>query len=80
MLEKESGQPIQGMPLGHGLSATSPYTVEASDSVIEFTSGSSVTVTFEDGSVAFGDVLVGGRYAIVKGTVIIESTGSFNIG
>ncbi len=80
MLEKDSGQPIQGMPLSYGMGAVSPYTVEATDSVIEFLETGEVTVVLGDGTTVVGNVLSGGRYAIVRGTKTITFGGTFNIG
>ncbi|RLA58968.1 MAG: hypothetical protein DRQ78_11225 [Epsilonproteobacteria bacterium] len=79
MLNKDSGQPIQGMPLGRG-NATSPYTVQSTDNVIEFTEAGDVTCTLADGTTPITAVLAGARYSISNGVTIITFTGTFSVG
>ena len=79
MLEKDAGQPIQGMPLGRG-NETSPYTVQSTDNVVEFTEAGDVTTTFEDSTSTITAVLAGARYAISNGVTTITFSGTFSIG
>ncbi len=78
MLQKDSGRPIQGMPLGKG-NAISPVTLEQSDNVVEFIEAGDVTCTLEDGSTTVTTVLAGSRYGIGNGVTIITFGGTFNV-
>ncbi len=75
MLQKR----IQGMPLGRG-NATSPYTVQQMDTVVEFVAAGDVTCTLEGGGTNITTVLAGGRYALIPGVITITFSGTFNIG
>ncbi len=79
MLRKDSGEPIQGMPLGKG-NATSPYTVEETDNVVEFTEAGDVTTTDLRGITVVTSVLAGGRYALRSDIVTVSFDGTFNVG
>jgi len=70
---------IQAMPLGRG-DETSPYTVQQTDDVVEFTTGGTVTVTPEAGTPKTTTVLAGSRYSITPGTKTITFGGKFSIG
>ena len=79
MLRKDSGNPIQGMPLGRG-NATSPYTVQEGDNVVEFVDAGIVTCTYENGTTTDTNVLSGSRYGIALGVVTIDFGGTFIVG
>ena len=79
-LAKDSGRPIQAMPLGKGFGATSPYTVQPTDNVVEFVEAGQVTIDFIDGTQVQGSVLAGSRYAIPNYVTTITTTSEFNIG
>ncbi len=79
MLTKDAGAPIQGMPLGKG-NATSPYSVESTDNVVEFVEAGDVTCTFLGGGTTVTTVLVGSRYGISNGVATITFGGVFNVG
>ena len=69
---------IQAMPLVGD--ATSPYTVQDSDDVVEFTESGTATITFDDNSIRTSTVLEGSRYAIANGTKTITFSGTFSVG
>jgi len=79
MLNKDAGKPIQGMPLGNG-NATSPYTVQSTDNVVEFTTGGDVVTTNLDTTTKTTTVLSGSRYSISNDVTIITFSGTFSIG
>ena len=79
-LEKDSGRPIQAFPLGLGLGATSPYTVQPTDNVVEFTASGTVVTTIIGGGTKTGAVLAGSRYSIPNYITIITFDSTFNIG
>ena len=79
MMEKDSGQPIQAMTLGRG-NATSPYTVLATDNIVEFTTDGDVTCNIEGGTTTTTTVLTGSRYSIANGVTTITFSGTFSIG
>jgi len=64
---------IQGPVLAMG-DAVSPYTVQKTDKVVEFTSAGIVDT---DGRAT--TVLVGSRYAIGSGVKVITFSGTFNV-
>lgn len=70
---------IQAMPIGSG-NATSPYTVQETDDVVEFTTAGDVTITPEAGADTTTTVLAGSRYAITNGTKTITFGGTFSVG
>jgi len=70
---------IQAMPLVRG-NATSPYTVQKEDDVVEFTAGGDAICGFNDGTTTTTTVLAGGRYSIGNGVVTITFDGTFSIG
>lgn len=80
MLSKDSGLPIQAMPLGKGLGATSPYTVQAYDKAVEFVEPGTATIAFDDGTSVTVDMNGGSRYAIPSYVKTITFDGAFNIG
>jgi len=69
---------IPAMPLGRG-DATSPYTVQAEDVVVEFTAEGSATVEMVDGVSKPTTVVKGGRYSL-GGVKKITFSGTFSIG
>jgi len=79
MLNSDGAQKIQGMPLGRG-NATSPYNVENTDTVVEFTTAGDVTCTFVGGATSVTAVLAGSRYSISNDMTIITFGGTFSIG
>ena len=74
MLEKDSGLPIQAMPLGRG-DAASPYIVQQSDTVVEFTADGTVVATLGTGGTTSTTVLAGARYSIGVGVVSFTLVG-----
>jgi len=78
-MEATKGDLIQGMPLGRG-NATSPYTVQEMDTVVEFLVDGDVVCKLDSGATTTTSVLAGGRYAIGKGVVTITTTSTFSIG
>ena len=78
MMEIANGDSIQGQVLGRG-DAVSPYSVQSTDALVEFTSADTVTCTLADGTTTDTTVLEGSRYAIGNGVVTIVFAGTFNI-
>jgi len=66
------------MPIGRG-DATSPYTVQEEDTVVEFTSDGSATIEMEDGTSKDTTVVKGGRYSL-GGVKTVTFGGTFSIG
>ena len=69
---------IPAMPLGRG-DATSPYTVQEEDTVVEFTADGSADVEMVDGTTTTTTVVTGGRYSL-GGVKKITFSGTFSIG
>ena len=69
---------IPAMPLGKG-DATSPYTVQAEDTVVEFTEDGTATTDMVDGTTTTTTVLKGGRYSL-SGVKKLTFSGTFSIG
>ncbi len=79
-MEKDSGSVIQGHILGRG-NATSPYTIQQGDRVVEFTESGDVTCTLVTGGTpTVTTVLAGARYAIGNCIATIAFDGTFSIG
>ncbi len=78
MLEKSSGNPIQGCVLGRG-DATSPYTVQSSDEIVEFGAAGSVVTALNVGADTTTTVLKGSRYSISGNVKTITFVGKFNV-
>lgn len=70
---------IQAMPLARG-NATSPYTVQNLDQVVEFATAGDVTCGFASGATTITTVPAGSRYAIGNGVTTITFGGTFNVG
>ena len=70
---------IQAMPLGRG-DVVSPYTVQSTDDVIEFTDDGAVTCTFAGGTTSLTTVMAGSRYSIGNGIITISFDSTFSIG
>ena len=79
MMEKDSGQPIQAMPLGRG-NASSPYAVLATDTVVEFGDNGDAMTTFIGGATTTTTVLAGSRYSIANGIATITFDSNFSVG
>ena len=69
---------IPAMPLGRG-DVTSPYTVQMTDTVVEFSTEGSVTTELVDGATTTTTVVKGGRYSL-GGVKKITFGGKFSIG
>jgi len=69
---------IPAMPIGRG-DVTSPYTVQAEDTVVEFTVDGTATIEMVDGSTKPTTVIKGGRYSL-GGVKKITFSGTFSIG
>ena len=78
-MRTNAGDTIQGIPLGRG-DATSPYTVQDLDRVVEFITAGTVTCALETGGPTTTTILAGSRYAIGCGVTTITFSGTFNIG
>ena len=69
---------IPAMPLGRG-DATSPYTVQSEDTVVEFTADGVVTTLMDDATTTTTTVIKGGRYSL-GGVSKVTFSGKFSIG